>query len=605
MNNMKKELLKFGIIFFVTIAVVLWGLNFIFFNKNAPKSKASGETMSLTFDPSTKTIDARKIFSVSLMAKPSINTVIRGYKVRLNFDKTKLRLRSIVYKTGVVSVGIGNTTADIAKINADGTFVLVGEDHTATGYTLGSANGVELASLSFTVLTAEPNIIQIVNPIFYSVNENAVLTSPWTYAATGLSVNGGVIPTPTGTTPPVCESFSDDFSGTTINANNWNLWTDNAGTAGFTTPAGEVTLFLPASTVQKGVIFDSFDKHNIGAGADFVAELTMKSISATESKKYAVSIFSIAANSNDNRHIDIMRYSDSGRLSTTFQNVAGSTTPQVFEKEIGLSNTMPVKVKIEKIGTIVKTYYDLLDGNGYQLLKQFENFYSAENRIYFGIPNGPPDFPQASANFDDFKLTCSAVPLPSTIVSQSPTGGPGNVKLNLKLKFQGISKKPDDKNNYMDVKVTVKKDGITASEQVLGLTADESGIWSRGPSGFPGLTAGSGYTVLVKGPFHIQKKVCVATPTETAGGTYKCSNGQISLVDGDNTLDFSGILQLTGDLPEQNGTVDAYDISLVRNCIGKTDETCLNNADVNRDGKVNTQDYSLIIASLSVKSDEE
>ena len=133
-------------------------------------------------------------------------------------------------------------------------------------------------------------------------------------------------------------------------------------------------------------------------------------------------------------------------------------------------------------------------------------------------------------------------------------------------------------------------------------TAGANGVWS-GVVDFA-VNPNHKYALLVKGSHHIQKRVCVKAPTETDGGTYKCAKGVLSLDKGDNDLDLSGIILLAGDLPVQDGTVDAYDISLVRNNIGKTDEASLAQSDINRDGKCDTQDYSLVIAALSVKSDE-
>lgn len=60
---------------------------------------------------------------------------------------------------------------------------------------------------------------------------------------------------------------------------------------------------------------------------------------------------------------------------------------------------------------------------------------------------------------------------------------------------------------------------------------------------------------------------------------------------------------LSGDL-DQNGVVDSVDISIVRNNLGKTDTATLTKADVNRDGRVDTQDFSLILAALAVRTDE-
>lgn len=180
-----------------------------------------------------------------------------------------------------------------------------------------------------------------------------------------------------------------------------------------------------------------------------------------------------------------------------------------------------------------------------------------------------------------------------------------NVKLKLKLKFQGVSSKPPtDVLSKMLVKFRLYDENteVFADNDGSVFTADENGIWT-GEADF-NININHKFALLVKGPYHIQKKICNEVPTETDGGTYRCARGIMALTSGNNNLNLSGIITLVGDLPDQNGTVDSYDISLVRNCIGKTDGTCLSNADVNRDGKVDTQDYSLIIASLSVKNDE-
>lgn len=410
---MKKEYLKMGIIFFVVVGVVVWGLNFIFLNKNAPKSKATGETMTFTYNPSSVTPAPGTDFTVSLLVKPSINTVLRGYKAKLIFDKAVINFKSIQYKAGIVSAGLGDTDADLTTINNNGSINIVGEDTTSTGYTLTSANGAELVTLTFTAVTNAPRYLLLGDFDFYSIGSDATLSNIWTYAQTGLSINGGVAPTviPTGVVPTV-------------------------------TPGG------PTPT-----------------------------------------------------------------------------------------------------------------------------------------PGGP------------------------TITPGGPTptqGSTGNAKLKLKLKFQGIAGQPAGELNKMSVgfKLLNESTGvITDPQKFADFTADDKGVWS-GEVSFD-VVSGVKYVVYVKGPFHIQKKVCDMTPTETAGGTYRCASGSIILSVGDNNLDFSGILLLAGDLPVQDGTVSAYDTSLVRNSLGTTDADILSKCDVNRDGKCDTQDYSLIIAALSVKNDEE
>ena len=221
-------------------------------------------------------------------------------------------------------------------------------------------------------------------------------------------------------------------------------------------------------------------------------------------------------------------------------------------------------------------------------------------------PGGPtvtPCSPLPQSCLTIYPGTC---PTPAPTGGWCPPGGADNVKLKLKLKFQGIiSKPPTDALSSMTVKFRLYDEN---TEQYVDndnsvFTSNEGGIWS-GTVDFNNINTNHKFALLAKGPHHMQKKICNEVPTETAGGTYRCARGLMTLTEGNNNLDLSGIILLTGDLPVQNGAVDAYDISLVRNCIGKTDANCLSSADVNRDGKVNTQDYSLIIASLTIKNDE-
>lgn len=182
-------------------------------------------------------------------------------------------------------------------------------------------------------------------------------------------------------------------------------------------------------------------------------------------------------------------------------------------------------------------------------------------------------------------------------------GKSGNVKLNLALKFQGIVTKPK-KTDAMKVKVGVG--GGSLKEPVFGtgsFTPDNEGIWHGSVS--INVPPGSNYKILVKGPQHLQKKICDAKPTETFPGTYSCDLGKITLTDGSNDLNLSSVYLLVGDLPDQDGIVNSYDISLVRNLLDKSDDESLRVADLNRDGAVNAQDYSLVIASLSIRNDEQ
>lgn len=195
--------------------------------------------------------------------------------------------------------------------------------------------------------------------------------------------------------------------------------------------------------------------------------------------------------------------------------------------------------------------------------------------------------------------TTSSAPQPTT--STAPTD---STTIPFKLKFQGVNKKPADKYNSITVKVTAVSSAGQKNEATGTFVADDKGVWT-GNVAFKNLTAGAGYYFLVKGPKHIQKKICTLTPTEQYPGSYRCKGQDRITLDANSKPDFSGIYMLTGDLPNQDGLVDSYDLSLVRNNIGKTDENVVKLADVNFDGIVDTQDHSLMIAALSIAYDEE
>jgi len=196
--------------------------------------------------------------------------------------------------------------------------------------------------------------------------------------------------------------------------------------------------------------------------------------------------------------------------------------------------------------------------------------------------------------------TCS---VPTLTPTNIPSGtGPG-ITLNLKLKFQGIMKKPADNLNQMDVKIKIGGDSLSAPvNQTVKFVADDNGIWT-GSVNFSSVQPGNGYILYIKGPKHLQKKICDVDPDDKGSvGSYFCRTGNYLKLDTINTLDFSNIWLLSGDLPEQDGIVDSYDGSLIRNNLGSTTEP---KCDINLDGICDSQDWSLLIQSLSVKYDEE
>src|SRR3989344_3077184 len=182
-----------------------------------------------------------------------------------------------------------------------------------------------------------------------------------------------------------------------------------------------------------------------------------------------------------------------------------------------------------------------------------------------------------------------------------PIGGGKTIGLDISLILQGILTRPNQFNT-IPVKVTVQS---LFAQAILTATAnfsvDNNGIWT-GQVTFNNLPESDDYAVYIKGPKHLQKRICESATSEVFPGNYSCTGGLITLQAGSNSLDFSGVVQLAGDLPSQDGLVNSYDISLVRNNLGNTDPSVLSMADLNFDGIVDSQDYSLVIASVAFRS---
>ncbi len=196
-------------------------------------------------------------------------------------------------------------------------------------------------------------------------------------------------------------------------------------------------------------------------------------------------------------------------------------------------------------------------------------------------------------------VLCSQITLTNNPIPISPLTG--NVSLNLTLRSQGITKKPQD--SKMSFKVKLRKEGTTEiKESTVVFEANDSGKW-LGKVNFNINNLTGKWIVFIKGQFHIQKKICDANPTEQKVGLYHCDVGKITFQAGENSFDFSNITLLVGDL-DGNGVVDSVDYGLVKNNLGKKDSEILKKADLNKDGVVDTQDFSLILYALSVKTDE-
>ncbi|MBP9691613.1 hypothetical protein KBD81_06055 [Candidatus Woesebacteria bacterium] len=196
---------------------------------------------------------------------------------------------------------------------------------------------------------------------------------------------------------------------------------------------------------------------------------------------------------------------------------------------------------------------------------------------------------------------------PDPTISANPlTQIPVNLKdvpTNLRLRFQGITTQP---KNSSPIKVKIKLvTGKVARKDYEEITFTPQGDGAYvADYTFKAVDINAEHSFLIKGPKHIAKRICKLNPTEEVGGTYRCKDSTIKLVEGGNKLDFTAVVLLAGDLPTQNGLIDSQDITFIRSHIGSSSSDVVASGDLNYDGIIDTQDYALIIKALSFKYDD-
>ncbi len=181
---------------------------------------------------------------------------------------------------------------------------------------------------------------------------------------------------------------------------------------------------------------------------------------------------------------------------------------------------------------------------------------------------------------------------------------PKDIALNLAIRFQGIDRAPSRNAGLITARIGITGEGIENPEtKLVQLQADSSGIF-YGDVSFPTVTPGKNYCVTVKGPLHSARKVCHTKPLEAQSGEYRRGSSTILLTAGANELDFTGIRMMVGDV-DQNGVVNSFDLYSVRSAVSGEGQVNLDRCDVNFDNVCNGVDYALMVAAITVKTDEE
>lgn len=167
-------------------------------------------------------------------------------------------------------------------------------------------------------------------------------------------------------------------------------------------------------------------------------------------------------------------------------------------------------------------------------------------------------------------------------------------QINLKLKLYGAL--PNSVTNLKGLVVAVGRNGETDFEtipQQINLNQNPDGTFS-GRVVFPDFQNGTNFSLMIKIDKYLLRRICNMNPTENNPSGYVCTDPGLTIRKGQNTFDFSKVALLPGDLGQIDGLLNAYDLSVVRNNLGKADDLSLALADLNYDGIVDIKDFEII-----------
>lgn len=221
-------------------------------------------------------------------------------------------------------------------------------------------------------------------------------------------------------------------------------------------------------------------------------------------------------------------------------------------------------------------------------------------------PTEEPESPTPTDIEDPEPTEDPGDPTPTDAQDPEPTTQPEEgeqISLTIAFAVQGIT--TFSNQSQMRVRVGLQDIETNITEFQYASFTNSDGIWVSDTIPFDDAKAGT-YCVLIKGPYHIQKRICDIDPSETYPGSYKAMpNAGIDISEGESVFDFSNITTLVGDIADQDGVVNSHDISVCKAHIGRTDAEAIQYADVDMDQAVTTQDCALIYSALAFKFDEE
>jgi len=616
---------------------------------------------SLQLSPATQTVAVNSEFTVNVL----LNTDGRqtsGTDLAVSYDRTKISLLDIQPGTlydQYVGKSIDNATgkATISGISSSSQTVFGGTGNFAVLRFRTLTAGVAPVTLEFTqgnrndsniadFATQQDILAGVINGAYTITQTGAVTPTPITISGPSLQLS------PSSQTVGINAEFSVNVV----------LNTDGRQTAGTDLLLTYDSSALSLLDMQAGTLYDQYVGKNID---NATGKASLSGISSSPNTVFAgtgtfatlrfralrtgtapVSIDFTPGNRNDSNIADFATQQDilAGVINGTYtitQTGAVTPTPAIADAVYCCEIRYACSGGSNRVTAYVKNHADFVNADIVQctFIAQNQpidnNYYknstctltwnpqsacinSTPTRPVGGVPN-PTSTPRP---------TVTKIPTPTPTVPKQTVG-----ILKFKVKFQGVelANIADIANTTQKVRVVVVKQVVDQTSKVVqtisstGFTdvvvrttgeTDQNGIalW-EGQVEIYDFLVGNEYSLLIKGPKHLQKKFCQNNPQEQLeqGLPYRCvEKGKLTIKEGINTFDFSGVLLQAGDLPTnqglQDGIINLHDVSALLNTITDGINTVPENliiADIDLNGVINVKDRSYLIETLEEKYGDE
>lgn len=128
------------------------------------RSRAAGESVRMSFSPSTIQTTSNQDFVEVIKASPSINMSTRGYVFKVTFDPAKVHVKNIEYKLGFVAPVLGDNNETLETVNANGVVRVVSAISEPTGQvvaacTAGASGSVQGVSVRRSEIITKKDIV--------------------------------------------------------------------------------------------------------------------------------------------------------------------------------------------------------------------------------------------------------------------------------------------------------------------------------------------------------------------------------------------------------------------------------------------------------------